>query len=165
MATRAARDTGTVQCKLQNATHSFQTVRWRDSIPANWWAPSTAEIETFFRERGGRGNRCNRGVKRHILARNALGPMQQIEFLRVLEMPVSCWPITALKYFLNGRHTQFCRYPREPQRQWRWILPDMRRDWAPTEHATTIKESFSHNCGESSCKHPVVSKLQLLLLT
>jgi len=39
--------------------------------------------------------------------------------------------------------TKFYRYPREPECKRQWILPGMRHDWAPTEHAKII---FSKNC-------------------
>ena len=36
------------------------------------------------------------------LASNVLGPMQQIDFLRVLEMPVSCWAYDCTKTLCEG---------------------------------------------------------------
>ena len=47
-------------------------------------------------------------------------------------------PTTAPKHFVKGGDTKFYRYPREPECQWRWILPGMRHDWAPTEGRTDI---------------------------
>ena len=51
-------------------------------------------------------------------------------------------PTTAPNTVKSG-DTKSYRYPREPECQRRWILPGMRCDWAPTEHATII---FSKNC-------------------
>lgn len=39
---QAARETGTIQYKPQNATYSFQTPQWQNFVPTNWWLPSTA---------------------------------------------------------------------------------------------------------------------------
>jgi len=46
---QAARDTGTVQYKLQNATYSFLTLQWQKFVPANWRALSTAQPALPFR--------------------------------------------------------------------------------------------------------------------
>ena len=87
----------------------------------------------------------NQGVKGKRSARNALGPMQQIEFLWVLEVPVSCRANDCTKHFVKGGDTRFYKYLREPECQRRWILAARRCDWAPTErnqalpHITALK--------------------------
>ena len=62
--------------------------------------------------------------------------MQQI-FWRCQRIAV---PTTVSNHFVKGGHTKFHRYPHEPEcrTQRQWILPGMRRDWAPAKHATTI---------------------------
>ena len=63
-------------------------------------------------------------------------------------------PTTAQKHFVKSGDTEFYRYPHEPECQQQWILPGMRHDWAPTEHATII---FSKNCPYITAVKVVVS--------
>ena len=66
-------------------------------------------------------------------------------------MPVSC---CTYDYCEGRRHKVVYRYPCEPECQRLWILPGMRHDWAPTEHATII---FSKNCLHITAVEVVVS--------